>query len=435
MSENINEEMLRFAGDVNVDSVVISSDITNNAFNIKNQLIQINIFEDMFSPFITGELIFRESNDFINNFPFVGEESLEILLQTPTLDEKSGGVFKGKFRIYKLDSKVQYAERNSIYIVKFISKDATTDLNKRLSRSFSGKISDIAEQLIVDKIGLGTKTTVNIETTSNNTKYVSNYWTPIRNINYITEQARNSKDIASYVFFENRYGYNFVSLDALNSAYPIQKFENVPSGKEISPSGGSTRVVERDYSRIVDLRIPVNYDYMKSATNGTFGSVLTYVDLLSKRYTKSAYSYFDDFYDQVRLNKFPISSSSLPVSYESTMLTDITHNGLFTGFGDVSNVKSIQSRISRLRQAQSFKIEIDVAGRFDYTVGSVVIVTSYKSEPVRQEDDIQDNKDKIISGSYLISAINHIITRERHDCTMELIKDSMTLNLDKVSVR
>jgi hypothetical protein len=39
-------------------------------------------------------------------------------------------------------------------------------------------------------------------------------------------------------------------------------------------------------------------------------------------------------------------------------------------------------------------------------------------------------QDKIFSGTYLIAAINHYIDKEKHECHMELIKDSFIINLN-----
>jgi hypothetical protein len=47
------------------------------------------------------------------------------------------------------------------------------------------------------------------------------------------------------------------------------------------------------------------------------------------------------------------------------------------------------------------------------------------------EDNDEDLVDKMFSGYYIISAINHYATRERHECHMELIKDSIQLKIDR----
>jgi len=52
----------------------------------------------------------------------------------------------------------------------------------------------------------------------------------------------------------------------------------------------------------------------------------------------------------------------------------------------------------------------------------------YKNNPIGKNDD--DFIDKVFSGNYLIGAVIHFITRDMHECKMELIKNSYTINLD-----
>jgi hypothetical protein len=137
---------------------------------------------------------------------------------------------------------------------------------------------------------------------------------------------------------------------------------------------------------------------------------------------------FEKFNKQNHLNKYAIASdraifrsNSLLVNYPRALNT-------FSGFGDTTNYKTFQERVSLLKQAESNKIEIVVPGRTDYTVGQKVSVTLNKVEPFSKNDT--DITDKMFSGFYLVSAINHYITRESHECNMELIKDSLQLNLD-----
>ena len=58
---------IRFAGDVSVNSIKIVTR-SGNSQNITAQVINIQIFEDLFSPFITGSLVLKESLDYVNLF-------------------------------------------------------------------------------------------------------------------------------------------------------------------------------------------------------------------------------------------------------------------------------------------------------------------------------------------------------------------------------
>ena len=87
--------------------------------------------------------------------------------------------------------------------------------------------------------------------------------------------------------------------------------------------------------------------------------------------------------------------------------------------------------MSQLQQAEATKIEIMVAGRTDYTVGMKVQLNLHKIQPLVKSDLESEMKDNMFSGNYLISAVSHYINRERHECTMEVIKDSFVIDLNE----
>lgn len=133
-----NSDKLKFAGDINVERVTITSLISDKTFNVANQLLTIQIFEDMFSPFITGSLIFQESLDFASNFPFIGEEVIDLKVFTPTLDKANpkGGVIEGRFYIYKMADREEISERSTVYQLHFISIEAIADINTKISKGY-----------------------------------------------------------------------------------------------------------------------------------------------------------------------------------------------------------------------------------------------------------------------------------------------------------
>ena len=171
---NLSSSILRFAGDVNLVDATITSMVSGITFNVTNQIITLEIFEDLFSPFITGALILKESVDFANTFPLVGQEYVDLTVSTPSL-ENQGGKITGRFYIYQFTDRTELAERSTVYKLGIISGDAIVDLNQKISRAYEGKISDIVQKLITDKNALMTEKRYNIEETKNKTKYISNF--------------------------------------------------------------------------------------------------------------------------------------------------------------------------------------------------------------------------------------------------------------------
>jgi hypothetical protein len=418
-------QILRFAGDVEIERVNV---VTSTGFyqDITNQIIGIQIFEDLLSPFITGTLIIKDTLDLINVMPFIGEEYLELKLNTPTL--KTGNI-NGKFYIFKMTDRDMIGDKSVVYQLHFTSQDAIVDLNKSISKTFSGKVSDIAKTLLSDKTnGLQVSKKVTVEETQNSTKYTSNFWSPVRNLIYLTENAVSRDRAPNYVFFENRDGYNFISLTSLYKQEPIQEFVHDNYDRDDRNGGGSIKNLNEDYRRIQNITIPEGFDYIERIRSGMYGSRMYTHDITSKKISSKNFDMLQTYNSKAHLNKFPAASSKVVYRYGSMVINETKYYNNFSNFGDATNTGYIQERISLMHQAESTKIEIIVPGRFDYTVGKTVTVTLNKIQPISKKDtDVLDN---VFSGNYLISAVNHFITREKHECTLELIKDSLLLNLD-----
>lgn len=417
---------LQRAGDITIDKILIT---TTSGFyqDIKNQVIGIQLFEDIYSPFITGSMTILDSLDLLNLFPLVGNEYLELKMFTPTIDKAE---VDGKFYIYKMSDRQPLGDRSYTYELHFISQEALLDVNKKISKSFSGKCSDIATELLSSDVhGMQLKNFI-VEPTSNSTKFISNFWSPIKCINNVTDTSINKNGSASYLFYQDRYNYNFVSLESLYLGGIFQEFRYDNYVRDIDNKGLSTRNINEDYKRIRDIKMPVVYDYIDRTSSGMYGSNLYTYDITTKRIKNQLYDAKEMFKYQNHLNQFPLVSGKSVYRYNSTLLAMTKYTGNFSGFGDVTNASSIQNRISLMKQIDANKLQIIVPGRLDYTVGIRVLLTLYKNEPTRDTD--VDIIDEIYSGTYLISAINHYINKSTHECTIEIVKESLLKNLDEV---
>jgi hypothetical protein len=50
-------------------------------------------------------------------------------------------------------------------------------------------------------------------------------------------------------------------------------------------------------------------------------------------------------------------------------------------------------------------------------------------EPTEKKDT--NTLDSMLSGAYIIGAVNHFISRESHECVMELFRDSLLKDINK----
>lgn len=425
-----NNEVIRFAGDVSIDNIEI---ISSNGFGqeVTNQVVAIEIYEDLFSPFISGVVALKDSLDLANLFPLVGEEYINIKLHTPSFENKDK-IINDQFYIFKMTNREMAGDRSVIYELHFMTREAVVDLNKKVSKCYQGKCSDIAKSIIADtKDGLESKKTIIVEDTPNGIKFISNYWPPVQSLNYAAETAANQNGNASYIFFENRKGLNFVSLESLYQGGIVQEFVYDAYMREFTPDGRSFRSVEEEYKRIITISIPKVYDYIERARSGMFASKMINYDLTTKKYVVKNFDMLEDFPKEKHLNKFSSVSNKAIRRTNAMVFTYPKYFGNFNNFGDVTNARTIQKRMSLLQQAETTKIEIVVPGRTDYTVGQKIYLRLNKFNPIETSDSNQDTLDNMFSGNYLISAINHSIDREKHQCHIELIKDTFIVDLNR----
>lgn len=419
------QEQLSRAGDITINDVtIITSD--GHVQTIVPQVAGIDIYEDIFGTFITGKVYLKDSQDIQNLLPLVGEETLRISLKTPTFDDMHS--YDMEFFIYRMDDKFQIAERQIACCLHFISKEAIIDVNRRISKGYSGKVSEIVKTILQDDMfGFGTKKPLNIEDTQNDTKYVSNFWTPLQNIQLLCEVAVNQTNSPSYIFFENKHGLNFISLETMYYGTPLyQRFIKSNYSAEMSPGGGSRRDILKDYQTILDIEMSEQFDFFKRLKSGMFGSELITYDILSKQYTHVGYR--PNWTEEKHLNEYPMWTKDLPARMKACMINVPKYYNNFENYDDVTNAKIIQKRKSLIARAEGYKVQITVHGRTDYTAGQKVYLEVPKTAQITPEDT--DTRNKIVSGNYIIAACLHSITQKTHQCVLELVKDSYTVNIN-----
>lgn len=419
-------EKINGAGDIDIKQIDLVGKYST--ISLVGLYTEVQIFEDIFSPFITGTITITESFDLINKLPLIGEEFLILDLTTPGFEKR----IKGRFYVFKCSEKVAIRDKLSGYTLSFISIDAVNDLNIRLNNSWSGFCSDIAFRLIAkDKSGVQTEKPINIEDTINGIKFVCNNWSPVKAINYVAEKSVNKDGISSYLFFENRDGFNFVSLHTLYQGNPVQDFIFDNYERTETNVGDTIRDIEQDYKRIISMSMPDGFDFIDRLSKGMFTSNLTSYDMVTKRFKRQYFSYQEEFNKIPHLNKFPLNSTEVVSAPDSLVYNKIKHTAMHNGFDDVSNSDKFLFRLSALANTQGFKLRVETLGRTDYTAGKVISLKTFRLESVN--DKSNDLVDPTYTGKYLISAVKHNIGGNTHTCTLELIKDSLSQGIGELA--
>lgn len=420
-----NKELLTNAGSVYVEYFEILK-ANGPGLDVLPILESINIYEDVFSPFISGKAVIRDTLDIPNELGRSGNDLIRLKVYTPSLKKQFH--IEGYFYLYKIGERTLVKDRMQLYTLFFSSAELLTDINVHLSKQFKGTGDSIVQQIAKKYYPDSTKKIL-ADPATNQIAYVSNFWTPSKNFSYIADHSVSAKGTASFMFFENREGLNFKELSSLadSNIKPIQEFSGSDYTSTVQDEGmraGSvTRDVSKEYNNIHGIRVDTTYDFIKDYMDGAIKSKLYSVDPITK---KIRWSIYDMQSTKNNLNANLTYREDVISTTNPVIMTKNRGYGTF-GLSETSNYRHVQRRTSYMRLLQSSKIEIDVYGRTDYTVGKKVKVVLNKLKSIVQSSSQEEILDQVYSGVYIITAIAHQITRESHKCTLELCKESTLL--------
>lgn len=411
-------------GEVDIDSCFVVSP-KNGTVEITALVTSVTIYEDIMSPFITGRVSIVDSTALSEILPLMGEELLYMKIYTPGFE---GALYQRDMMVslYKMERRENIKLKAVGYELCFTSIEAITDMNQRVSKTFKGKISDIATAMIKGYPGLGSVRESVVEETSNNEIYTSNFWTPTQNLYYLSSKALNEINNPSYVFFENNEGFVFASLDTLYTIPATYAF--IRHSKMRGPEDVQDAVDE--YAKVLDMSVPNQYDYIERLQEGFYGSTIYNYDLQTKRLNFRNFVAFDDL-KKTRLNPHINMGNELQFMPEANMLLSVMHRSLYNG-SPILPINHHNRRMALLRQVSSMTINIRVFGKMNYSVGNVVDFLAYKDNATGAKLPADEDIDEMLTGRYLVTAISHEISRENHYCNIELCKDSVVKNINKM---
>ena len=411
----MEENSIGFAGDVSINAILIRS-YNGTELEIKDSVQRIDIYEDMYSPFMTAELTLVDTNDVIGKLPIIGEE---IVLLDIT-DGTGLGLKQKPMFAYKVKERTQVSDMAVSYTICCISIEAIVDMNIAVSKAYSGQPSDIVRD-IVKKDSLQSESNIFVEPTKNSLQFISNYWSPVQIIKFLCDRSISAKTGSpSYIFYEDIKGFNFVTQDLLVTSQANSKF---------SYSNVKDADIGASLERIRTLYIDEEFDYISRLKAGMYGNRLLQVNPFAKSYHYRYIDFTEQYEKHSRLNTLPISSYNATRRINSTLVDKHSPSSAYSKMHFDGIGQWYQQRRIEMATRTAQRKQIDVPGRFNVDVGQVTDVYIYSQAPARtsdQERDVYSLLDRIHSGRHLITAVHRIITRDKgHTMSLEISKDSL----------
>src|SRR5574343_453569 len=258
------------AGEIRVDEVTLIVNAPKGTGTIQTEIdlravfAEINLYEDLFSNALYGNILISDSNNLIETLAIFGLEGLRIDVRTPGLSDAQR-IYK-TFTIYAItEQDTINNDRLQVYRLHFCSSELMVDaLSKPLNRALPSKDDNVeatASSLVpfifkryfvrlggnsiprnlilkdgepnkdaVSDLVLGAPGYDHTELdneggvyfgedskTTNKIKFIAPNWTPLKCINWIANRAVPEKKTrgGSFLFYESNKAFHFTSVDSL----------------------------------------------------------------------------------------------------------------------------------------------------------------------------------------------------------------------------
>ena len=257
--------------------------------DIKAVISEFQWFESIDSPFIRLDVAILDSTDLDTRL--YGTEKLEIEFSTfaGQEDGKKEGRCKATFKMYKIGSVIK-KERAKMYILHFAPEAMYYNEANRAFGMFGVKNGkqDVVQKMLRQYLKIPNKEIFIEGHTFMNV--ISPNWRPVDCIAYLTDKvsrlskpkgSKKSGNVkkngtaarqAGFLFFHNKHGYNFASIDMLCEQQPIHEY--VYGQKNVNDNSPVD-----DMYRIESVKYPDRSNQLEKLRNGvyktsTFGIVM-----------------------------------------------------------------------------------------------------------------------------------------------------------------
>lgn len=371
---------MNFPGSYNIISLKIIKDlkgINPIAYDIRTMMHNLNIYESIFSNTLSGNITIIDTQNLITNIPIMGYEHINIQFK----DSLASTSIPLLFKIYKIENIKLESQKSKTYKIHFISEEALTNFNYRISKKYVGTKYTI----IKDLMSYITKKNIDIDIDYTQQTVLFPNWNPLKCISFLSNFISYDSKNADFLLWENLFGFRYKSISSLfNKDIKHKLMTNIGMIREDK----NQTYTQQMYQAINELSIPSDINDLENIMKGVYGATTYTYDILTATLNKSEY---------IQEN------------------IDNPNNIIFNHQCNNYKYELFAKRNAILNIIKNNTIYVNVPGNQERTTGDNVKVDIISTE--------ENNKlDVKLSGKYIITSICHNFTINKYTQNIGIFK-------------
>jgi hypothetical protein len=441
--------------EIKVTSIWIEKFNFTDKQNLLPQFVELSIYQSIFEPTIKAEMLINDNIGLFANYPFTGEEIITIeYQQLSNVGVGKPATKKIKFIISGVrDIGIDDRARAMMFIIDLRSLEYLQNTRKMVSHAYNDLVEDMAEKLYEKYISEDTKEKFNQvkpfvkeESLKVRNLVVPNL-RPYQAIQWLAKHAvaKDYENKFLYLFYEDLEAFNFVTIqklieDALKKKQELQD----KAYKYVSDIELHNLYDKRDDS---DLRLITNivnnkrFASIEKIAGGYFQNELFEISLLQKAFNSTVTELDIDKKPEFALEKNPLNTKEY-IQYVKNKKNKSEYANriryIINNYQDFDDQNKSQpnyrykfgNATKYLYALNQIDLTITVPANMQLKAGEIIYCNIPESHGFNTVE-----KDKYISGLYIITEVKQVVTAgNRAATTLRINKDGYLNSLFEKSL-
>lgn len=404
------------ADSIDLQTLHLTNIDNSRAYDLSAQVIEFSIYEDILFPVIRAEFTIIDSLGILTGFPIIGEEFIYVEFTTPGFDL----VNSYKFHVKSIDNQViTSSSKTQSYVIRAYSHEFMANAVQFVSQRYTAAPEEIIQSILQNNL-LTTKS-IAVEQTKGTQDVLISRLRPFQAIDMIRKRSVSLKYVSSsYVFFENKRGFNFCTIEFL-----LDQLQNNINDKIFYyDTVGPSDIRNMNSRNILSMRNVSQVNNTKKLTAGSLNNIVKRFDIVTGQ--TAVFNYVNA--EQQQKFKFAektavgLNSSTFEDTYGKSAAQSllVPHS---TALPETFIADTMGAKHSFVTKMAQNIYHVHVNGDTALTAGDVITINV--PAPTGATGPQEDNR--LTSGNYLISKLRHIVYnpsagQKSYTCSMELIR-------------
>lgn len=419
VSNQSNPSSKNFSGDYNVD--------------IKSIMERIDIYENIIAPIIHGSIVVTDTMG-LSKLLSTGSCYLKMNISKVSKEESTSiSSYDKIFRIYKQSKRKKRSENSEVYAFYFCSDEYVLSQQSFVNKAYENTYSSIAQNIMQDYLQLNSNEMLISESFGVKNVTIPSL-RPLDALQWCASRAVNKNFIPDFLSFENRDGYNFVSLNDLF------KNQSIPLNFNIKNANTDDEDMDQYFS-VSDNTITSQFNLLDSIKKGTYAGTIYGYDIVTRTFFKQQInsSYYDRRIEKLNrqqiiptvVNKKGVSPTEASDSKRTILVTDSQFRKSNYAVSKVPAIKLHEPEQSLAHRSAVFsflsnkKMKLRLPGNLNFTIGMLVDLQF----PKRGLKKSNDTEDDTFTGKSLIIAVRHVFMPDKYETILEICSDSDAIKI------